>query len=32
MAQAQTEPKLFLPFLQPFYDTVVAEEPDLLDE
>jgi putative oxidoreductase len=23
MAQEQTEPKLFLPFLQPFYDTVV---------
>jgi len=23
MAQAQTEPKLLLPFLQPFYDTVV---------
>jgi hypothetical protein len=23
MAQAQTEPKLFLPALQPFYDAVV---------
>ena len=23
MAQAQTEPKLLLPFLEPFYDAVV---------